>query len=399
MSQDLILLAISMFTWGVGEGLFLYFQPLYLEQLGADPIRIGAILGGFGLSMTIAHIPAGYLADRIGRRPLLIVAWILGIVATWMMALATALPLFVTGLLLYGITLFVISPLNSYITAARGVHSVGRAITLVSAGFNLGAVIGPLLGGAIADHWGLRQNYFIAAWIFVVSTILIFFIHSQPVEKASQEEGQVRQLLHSRYLAYLTAVFLAIFAMYLPQSLSPNFLQSERALSVRQIGVMYSLSSVGVVVLNLFLGQLPARVGFLLAQVAVGFFALLLWLGTGLPWYQLGFFLLGGYKTARSLGAAQVREMVHQARMGLAYGLTETVSATATVIAPPLSGYLYTLHPYWMYAFAAGLIALSILVSARFSPRPEVSSVQLLKIRKASRRSRAKIERPGEAER
>jgi len=68
MSRDLILIAISMFTWGVGEGMFLYFQPIYLQQLGADPVRIGAILGGFGLMMTISHMPAGYLADRLGRR-------------------------------------------------------------------------------------------------------------------------------------------------------------------------------------------------------------------------------------------------------------------------------------------------------------------------------------------
>jgi hypothetical protein len=36
MKRDLILVAIAMFAWGLGEGMFLYFQPLYLEELGAN---------------------------------------------------------------------------------------------------------------------------------------------------------------------------------------------------------------------------------------------------------------------------------------------------------------------------------------------------------------------------
>ena len=107
MRRDLILIALAMFTWGLGEGLFFYFQPIYLERLGANPIQIGAILGGFGLAMTVSHLPAGYLADRIGRKPLLVAAWIFGMMATWIMALANSLPVFVIGILLYGTTMFV----------------------------------------------------------------------------------------------------------------------------------------------------------------------------------------------------------------------------------------------------------------------------------------------------
>ena len=56
MARDLILIAISLFTWGLGESAFFSFQPLYLQQLGADPLRIGAILGGYGLAATLAQL-------------------------------------------------------------------------------------------------------------------------------------------------------------------------------------------------------------------------------------------------------------------------------------------------------------------------------------------------------
>jgi predicted MFS family arabinose efflux permease len=198
---------------------------------------------------------------------------------------------------------------------------------------------------------------------------LIIFIRPQPVEQTKQRKTSYDWLRNQRYLIYLGVVFLAIFATFLSQPLTPNFLQNERNLSLSWIGPLYALSGVGTVVLNLILGFLPARIGFLIAQAAVGIFALILWQASGLPAYVVGFFLLGGFKTARALGSAQVRTLVHQASMGLAYGLTETVSSTATILAPVLAGFLYAREPVWIYVASIGLIIVSILVSARFSPR------------------------------
>jgi MFS family permease len=377
MRRDLVFLAVSMFTWGMGEGMFFYFQPIYLKELGADPIRIGAILGGFGLMMVVSHIPAGYLADKVGRKPVLVSAWVIGLIAAWIMALAHSLSVFIVGLFLYGFTMFVMSPLNSYITAARGKLSVGRAITLISASFNLGMVLGPWLGGQVGEQFGLRQNYIIAGFLLMVSTLVILLLHPQPIERSSHAESANGWLRAPRYWYYVGAILLAAFAMYLPQPLAPNFLVEQRSLTLGQTGLLYSVTSLGVVILNLILGSFPARTGFLIGQAAVGAYALILWQAVGLPWYVLGFLLLGGFKTARSLGIAQVRELVPQAKIGLAYGLTETVGGTAVILAPILAGYLYTQQPSWMFALSAGLIGVSLLVSARFSPAQQTTPDQI----------------------
>jgi MFS family permease len=371
LNRNLILVALSLMIWGIGEGMFLLFQPLYLQQMGADPILIGAIIGLTGTAMTLAHLPAGYLADRFGRRPILVAAWYLATFATGVMALANSLTLFVIGSILYSISAFVSGPMNSYITAARGKLSVARALTLVSAIYNLGAIAGPLLGGWIGNQWGLRRNFLVAAGVFILSSMLITLIRPQPVEKFLPEAKSSRKsvLLNPRFLGYLALTFLIMFVLYLPQPLTVNFLQNERALDLTQIGTLISLRSVGVIILNLGLGQLNPRLGFLLSQLALGIFCAIIWKGASFPWYSLAYLLLGGYQTARSMAAAQGRALVNAAYMGMAYGMIETVSAVSVILAPPLAGYLYAWKPDSIYVVSLACIGGVILLALLFLPR------------------------------
>jgi hypothetical protein len=167
----------------------------------------------------------------------------------------------------------------------------------------------------------------------------------------------------------MAIVFLAMFVMYLPQPLTPRFLQNERGLSLESIGLLGSIGSLGNALLALMLGQIAARSGFLLAQVSVAAFSLLLWKGTGLGWYGLGYFLLGGFRSARSLIDAQIRPLIHPAQMGLAYGVAETFSSLAIMLAPLLAGLLYSQDPGRMYWVSAGMIAVMVVVSGLFTPR------------------------------
>jgi len=265
MQKNIILVAIALVTWGIGESAFFYFQPLYLEQLGASPMGIGAILGLVGMAMTVVHIPAGYLSDRIGRKKLMLLSWLIAASATWIMFLARSLVGFTIGMVIYGLTAFVMSPLNSYVTAARGRWSVARAITLISACYSSGAVIGPLVGGYIGVHFGIRQIYLFSAIVFIFSTIVIFKIEPQPIEPRT--EVAVGGLLkNKRYLGFLAVIFITMFAMFLPQPLTANFMQNERAISLDMIGKIGSVGSLGIVALSLLIGRMAARSGYLISQ-------------------------------------------------------------------------------------------------------------------------------------
>jgi MFS family permease len=372
MSKDLLLVAIALFAWGAGESAYRFFQPLYLEQLGASPLAIGSILAGVGIAMTVAHIPAGYLADRFGRRIMMWAAWILGVISGILMAVARDLPVFTLGVLLYGVTAFVVAPMNSYITAARGSWSVGRAIAFTSAMYNLGAIFGPYLGGLIGDRFGYARIYAFATLVFIISTILIFMIKPQPTIDPRTETSTSRSF-NPWFTRFMPILFLANLGMYLAQPLAPNYLQNVQALSLSQIGTLGAISSLGSVIFTLGLGNLSPGLGFILGQAATGLSSILIWQGSSIPWYAMGFFFLGGFRGARASSIAYVRNLISIAKMGLAYGIAETISGGAVILASFMAGYLYEQHPTWIFSVAILITLVSVMVTIGFLHFPKSS--------------------------
>jgi len=374
MTRDLRLIGTALLCWGMGEGLFVYLLPLYLEQLGADSVQIGVIFGIAAVSMTITHIPAGALSDRIGRKRVMSAGWISGLFSAIVMYLAPNLLFFVIGLVMYHLTFFVIAPLNSYITAARGKWTVARALTTVSAMFNVGAIVGAILGGTIGELLGLRSVFGLAIIPIFISTMIALLLKHQPIEipkKAGRYQAVLSNITLGRFLALASIV---LFGMYLSWPLTPNYLQNVRQVTVREIGALGSINALGLVLLNLSIGRLIAYRGFVISQLLVGASILLLWLGTGVPFFALSYFLAGGFRIARSLTVAQAEGLVSRVNLGLVYGITETVMGLVAIIAPPIAGLLYHVSPALPYPVSLGILGGSLFLTTRFLPRLKPST-------------------------
>jgi MFS family permease len=384
VNRSLLFVAVALLLWGFGEGMFFNFVPIYLDrQFLLSEYEIGLVLGAFGLSMAITHIPAGRLSDRIGRRPLLIAAWIIGLVSTLVMGVALTLPLFLAGLFGYGLTAFVSSPLSSYVTAARGKWPIGTVLSLTTATFGMGMALGPITGGWIGDNYGMRMSFFVAAVMFVLSNVFILFIERQPVDHHDPESPPPNLRSNQRFIVLMGVIAFAIFAMYLAQPLTPNFLEGVRGLSLSETGLIFTAGALGNSIMSILLSRVYPRRGFVFAQAMVILFALFIWKGASLPIYVLGYFLLGGFRAARPMALAQARELVHDSQMGVTYGILETISAVIFILTPPLAGILFEYDPMIVYPLSIGLIVVSIAVSYFFSPQ-RVPSVPTVVPREAS---------------
>jgi MFS family permease len=205
--------------------------------------------------------------------------------------------------------------------------------------------------------------------VFIVSTVFIFLIERQPLDGHDPDSPPLNLRSNQRFVIFLGVLAFAIFAMYLSQPLTPNFLEGVRGLSLSETGIIFTAGALGNSIMALFLSRVPPRRGFLLAQALVILFALFIWKGASLPYFVLGYFLLGGFRAGRPMALAQARELVHDSQMGVTYGIMETISAVIFILTPPLAGILFEYDPMIVYPLSIGLIAVSIAVSYFFSPR------------------------------
>jgi MFS family permease len=370
LNRNLFFIAAALLLWGFGEGMFFNFVPIYLDnQFLLSKHEIGLILGAFGFSMAITHIPAGRLADRVGRRPLLIGAWLLGLVAAIIMGFALTLPFFLIGLFAYGLTAFVASPLSSYVTAARGQLPVGTVLSLSTATFAMGMVMGPITGGWIGEHYGMRMSFLAAAVVFIFSNIFMFFTENQPIDHHDPEAPPPTLVSNQRFIILMGVLAFAIFSMYLAQPFTPIFLESVRGLSLSETGLIFTAGALGNSLMAIAFSRANPRRGFLFAQALVILFILFIWKGMSLPVFALGYFLLGGFRAGRPMVMAQARELIHESQMGLSYGVMETISSVVFIITPPIAGYLFEIDPFIVYPISIVLVTISIIVSYFFSPR------------------------------
>jgi hypothetical protein len=129
------------------------------------------------------------------------------------------------------------------------------------------------------------------------------------------------------------------------------------------------VGAVGNSVMAILFSRVEPRRGFILTQVLVVLFALIIWKATVLPFFALGYFLLGGYRISRPMALAQARELVDDSQMGVTYGIMETLGAAIIILAPPTAGILYERDPMIVYPLTIGLLAISIVVSYLFLPQ------------------------------
>jgi len=360
MTRDLRILSFALLTWGIGESFFIYTQTLYMASLGADAVGIGAILAMASFVLTLSHIPAGLLADRIGSRGIIRFNWVLSLAAAALMYLAPGLTVFTVGIVLYQFTGFVLSPLSAHITTARGKWTSVRALTTVYAMFNLGGFIGSTLGWLVGESMTLRGGYGAAMGFFAMSTLAVLFLSDQRVAMQGVS-GDVASLTgRKRLMRMLGLAALMLFATFLSWPLTANFLQEVRGVQTGQIRLFGAFNSLGMAILSLWFGGSENRKGLLSSQLLVGISTALLWLGRGFILLGAGYFLAGSFRALRSILAAWVEQLVSPRNQGLAFGILETLGGLTLTLAPIAAGALYTLSPELPYPVSLSLTAISV---------------------------------------
>ncbi|HEY2832710.1 MAG TPA: MFS transporter [Sporichthyaceae bacterium] len=174
--------------------------PLFV----VESLHRGTIWTGIGLlvgSLTDACMlyPVGKVADQIGRRPLLLAATALGGAASLVLAFAPNLPAFLLAMAMLGATS---SALSVGPSAVVGDVVAGRGGTVVAAfgmSSDVGAVCGPVIAGALAEHVSYSAAFCSTAAVLGLGLLMSLrmpeTVHRNSAQRATQVGDQVGGVL------------------------------------------------------------------------------------------------------------------------------------------------------------------------------------------------------------
>lgn len=352
--RNMIFCWFGMFVTGVGMSQIAPIMPLYIQHMGVHSSASIARLSGwaFGVTFILSAVFSpiwGAAADKVGRKPMLLRASLGMAVVIFCMGFAANVPVLIGLRLLQGVITGYSTACTAMIAAQTDREHAGWALGTLSTANVSGGLLGPMIGGFMAQSFGLRYVFFITGALMLVAFLTTaFFVKESFVreEKRRPEMGGIWSSIPEKGLTLTLFVtfFILTVALYSAEPILTVYM-TELARGSGHIalmaGITFSASGVATIVAAPRLGRLSDRIGahkiILAALIAAG----VLFIPQAFvanPWELMGLrFLLG-------LTAA---------------GLTPSVNVLLKKITPPsLTGRMFG---FSMSAGYLGVFAGSVL--------------------------------------
>jgi len=192
--KNLYALWAAQFISMIGLSLVVPFMPLYIGTLGVHRLQnverwSGILFAAPFLAQTLVAPLWGVLGDRYGRK-IMVVRALTGIGLTNMLTAAAGAVWQLLGLRMIqgGVSGFVAAT-NALVSASIPRDRLGTAMGILQSSLTAGGIIGPLIGGALADEIGFRWVFLITGLMCWAGTAVVLVAAKEPPVARSAERG------------------------------------------------------------------------------------------------------------------------------------------------------------------------------------------------------------------
>lgn len=340
-----------------GQGVVSPVLPLYAREFGVSTATVGLTLTAFGLARLVLNLPAGALAERYGRRPLLVggplvtalgmigsgTAQDIGQLLAWRLVAGAGSALYMTGAQIYLVDI-----------AAPGMRA--RYLATNQGALLAGVSIGPAVGGLLADAVDLRAPFFVVGAMALSAALYGWF--RLPETRSTHEtdagapppDRSARTVLRFALGRDLVAVGLVTAAIFTArsgarQTLMPLLAVEVLGLTAGQLGLIFTVTGIVSLVLIGPAAAIADRFGRKVAIVPTSLLAALGIVVVALA-DTVTVFIVGSVVMALGTGVsgpapgAFVADIAPTELRGVAMGIYRTWGDLGIVVAPPLLGAL-----------------------------------------------------------
>ena len=357
--RNLYVVWFATFASLTGGSLVQPFLPLFINRdLGvSDPgtaaIWFGLATSGGGIAQAILAPIWGILADRHGRKAMLVRAQFAIGAANASMSFVGS-PWQLVGLrVIQGMFSGVVGASRALVAGSVPRDRVPYAMGLIQSAIFMGQTLGPTIGGIMGSAIGFRASFLVTASInLVAGTLAVMYVKEQPIErpggKGSRGRGSLREMLRSRALAILFATFfLTSVGNMLSRPIIPLLLQEidpdhdvafTAGLAFSVLGVSGAIASVAA---SRSSGRIGLRQLVAFAAMTSAVSTYVVGLGTT-PLMVLGALFVTGLAqgTLASSSTAMISLAAPASRQGTAFGMLTSAQSLAMGAGPLAGGLL-----------------------------------------------------------
>jgi MFS transporter, DHA1 family, multidrug resistance protein len=259
----------------IGFSIVMPFLPFYVRELGVTDHRavlmwVGWLSSGAGLTMAFVAPIWGVLADRHGRKLMVLRSMFGGSIVIAMMGFAQNIHQLFALRILQGVLTGTVAASVALVSSVVPERRAGFALGLMQTALMVGASLGPWIGGHYAEHYGYRLPFFIGAGFLLVGGVLtVFGVHEDfvPHQASDAEEGgSLRQVLSlTGFTTMLALLFMVQFVGSFVGPFLPLYIQRVGGLSQQSAagvtGSIFGWSALAAASSAALLGRLGDRWG------------------------------------------------------------------------------------------------------------------------------------------
>ncbi|MWV42167.1 MFS transporter [Paenibacillus sp. HJL G12] len=272
--RNLIVCWFGMFVTGVGMSQIAPILPLYVQQLGVNNAESVAQFSGiaFGITFIISAIFSpiwGKAADKFGRKPMLLRASLGMAVVVGCMGFAHNVYVLIGLRLLQGAITGYSTACTTLIATQTDQEHAGYALGTLSTANIAGSLLGPTIGGFIAENFGLQNSFFITGLLMMIAFVTTLLFVKENFVRENKKTLSIKEIWHtvpekSLTITLFVTFFVLTVALYSVEPIITVYitkLSSHSGHIALLAGLAFSASGLANIIAAPRLGKLSDRIG------------------------------------------------------------------------------------------------------------------------------------------
>lgn len=239
----LAILLMNLFIAFLGIGLVIPVLPTIMNELGITGSVVGYMVAAFAVTQLIMSPIAGRWVDRYGRKIMIIIGLCIFGFSEFLFGYGKTIEVLFVSRMLGGVSAaFIMPAVTAFIADITTTATRAKALGYMSAAINTGFIIGPGLGGFLAEI-GTRVPFYTAGVLGIVAALLSFLLLKEPERQKSDAgemtgtQGLKRVFLPMYFIAFLL-IFVSTFGLSAFESLFSLFVDHKFAFTPKDIAIV-----------------------------------------------------------------------------------------------------------------------------------------------------------------